>query len=512
MADNKHPKTAGGTRGMADSDWTKALRAIHSNLDELNRKLQQQLRPSPSQKTPYSPPPTPSRSPVPTVYHEYPSPTTTPLPEVGSRGGGTYAGGSYGSGSTEGGSGYGAGGGAVKQTPAETPHMYEQPSLGTQVETTPTATGPYIPPMETPLLTLATTCTTTTTLTETPIETSPLGQINCPPPMTETETETTTHILPPTIVSTEIIPTTITSPVVDDSIGLEVRKMVEQGGKGMCTDEEVQMAAEEEGSRIDTTPDADAGRLYKPVEGGETGLELIHLSSSGSLLEQEMSTPCAQGTEAAQSDAVFNCGVRDVVDITDSDHDNVSTHNDETAKAKKRVLGSEERLGGETDGQNHLTHNDQRKRRKTEPEGRGEGIHHEETSPAELQRHLGCLIAWLKHQPAAEPFLKPVDPVALNVPDYFDIVKKPMDISTIRRKNQAGEYRELKDLEHDLHLMLNNCYLYNPPDHWICRAARHLEKQIEERLRWCANELQVARQAHGLRKRTSFRASWHVQE
>jgi bromodomain-containing protein 3 len=31
-------------------------------------------------------------------------------------------------------------------------------------------------------------------------------------------------------------------------------------------------------------------------------------------------------------------------------------------------------------------------------------------------------------------FLEPVDPVKLNIPDYFDIVKEPMDLGTIKQK------------------------------------------------------------------------------
>lgn len=37
----------------------------------------------------------------------------------------------------------------------------------------------------------------------------------------------------------------------------------------------------------------------------------------------------------------------------------------------------------------------------------------------------------LKHEDAW-PFAKPVDPVALNIPDYFDIIKHPMDLGTIK--------------------------------------------------------------------------------
>lgn len=37
-----------------------------------------------------------------------------------------------------------------------------------------------------------------------------------------------------------------------------------------------------------------------------------------------------------------------------------------------------------------------------------------------------------KHQAYAWPFYKPVDASALNLRDYHDIIKQPMDMSTIR--------------------------------------------------------------------------------
>ena len=37
-----------------------------------------------------------------------------------------------------------------------------------------------------------------------------------------------------------------------------------------------------------------------------------------------------------------------------------------------------------------------------------------------------------KHQAYAWPFYKPVDASALNLHDYHDIIKQPMDLSTIR--------------------------------------------------------------------------------
>jgi hypothetical protein len=41
-------------------------------------------------------------------------------------------------------------------------------------------------------------------------------------------------------------------------------------------------------------------------------------------------------------------------------------------------------------------------------------------------------------QAYAWPFLQPVDPTALNLHDYYDIIKKPMDLSTIKVRGKAG--------------------------------------------------------------------------
>ena len=58
-------------------------------------------------------------------------------------------------------------------------------------------------------------------------------------------------------------------------------------------------------------------------------------------------------------------------------------------------------------------------------------------------------------------FHKPVDPVELNIPDYFDIIKNPMDFSTIKKKLNNFTYTNLKEFNDDMDLLFENCYLYN---------------------------------------------------
>lgn len=39
---------------------------------------------------------------------------------------------------------------------------------------------------------------------------------------------------------------------------------------------------------------------------------------------------------------------------------------------------------------------------------------------------------WLRFQTYAWPFLKPVDADALGLHDYHDVIKKPMDLGTVK--------------------------------------------------------------------------------
>lgn len=86
-----------------------------------------------------------------------------------------------------------------------------------------------------------------------------------------------------------------------------------------------------------------------------------------------------------------------------------------------------------------------------------------------------------KYRDINYPFLAPVDVVALNIPDYVNIVKHPMDLATIERKLTEGDYDEPEQFEQDIRLMFNNCYLYNPPTLPVHKMGRELEKVFDEK-------------------------------
>lgn len=67
-----------------------------------------------------------------------------------------------------------------------------------------------------------------------------------------------------------------------------------------------------------------------------------------------------------------------------------------------------------------------------------------------------------KYHHWAAPFLVPVDPVALSIPDYYKIIKNPMDLQTVEERLNSGQYENAKDFESDMKLIFKNCYKFNP--------------------------------------------------
>lgn len=86
-----------------------------------------------------------------------------------------------------------------------------------------------------------------------------------------------------------------------------------------------------------------------------------------------------------------------------------------------------------------------------------------------------------KHAAYAWPFYKPVDVEALGLHDYCDIIKHPMDLSTIKSKLETREYRDAQEFAADVRLMFSNCYKYNPPDHEVVAMARKLQAENQAR-------------------------------
>jgi hypothetical protein len=74
-----------------------------------------------------------------------------------------------------------------------------------------------------------------------------------------------------------------------------------------------------------------------------------------------------------------------------------------------------------------------------------------------------------------------LDWVKLAIPDYPKIVKKPMDLSTMRGKIDSGAYPTADKFRDDFKLIISNCFLYNPPGTPVHQAGVDLKKLFEEK-------------------------------
>jgi histone acetyltransferase len=92
-----------------------------------------------------------------------------------------------------------------------------------------------------------------------------------------------------------------------------------------------------------------------------------------------------------------------------------------------------------------------------------------------LMRHI--LVELSNHQ-AAWPFTNPVN--AQDVPDYYEFIKQPMDLSTMETKLEKNQYLTLDDLIYDANLIFNNCRSYNPPTSVYAKQANRLEKFVKD--------------------------------
>ena len=73
-------------------------------------------------------------------------------------------------------------------------------------------------------------------------------------------------------------------------------------------------------------------------------------------------------------------------------------------------------------------------------------------------------------------FKKNVDPVLDNAPNYFDVVKKPMCLNTMKTKMDKGEYSTAAQFEVDVRLIFQNCYEYWTPVDQIWKECEILEE------------------------------------
>jgi len=87
-------------------------------------------------------------------------------------------------------------------------------------------------------------------------------------------------------------------------------------------------------------------------------------------------------------------------------------------------------------------------------------------------------------------FNEPVDPIKLNIPDYFKIITKPMDLGTIQSRLDKEWYSTPMEFAEDVRLTFANAMKYNPPGNDVHIMALNLSQLFE--FKWKTIEQKLA--------------------
>eukprot|EP01094_Clydonella_sp_ATCC50884_P002880 TRINITY_DN12202_c0_g1_i2.p1 TRINITY_DN12202_c0_g1~~TRINITY_DN12202_c0_g1_i2.p1 ORF type:complete len:793 (+),score=237.86 TRINITY_DN12202_c0_g1_i2:135-2513(+) len=97
-----------------------------------------------------------------------------------------------------------------------------------------------------------------------------------------------------------------------------------------------------------------------------------------------------------------------------------------------------------------------------------------------LHKQFTDLVEILKHHNSGWPFLEPVD--RDEVPDYYVVIKDPIDLSLIEARLSEGNYYITKNIFYaDLRRMVENCKLYNKEDTVFYKCAVNIQRVICDR-------------------------------
>lgn len=78
-------------------------------------------------------------------------------------------------------------------------------------------------------------------------------------------------------------------------------------------------------------------------------------------------------------------------------------------------------------------------------------------------------------------FNKPVDPLALGLHDYFDIIKHPMDLETVKSRLDKNWYNSPMEFAEDVRLTFHNAMTYNPKGQDVHAMAELLLNLFQEK-------------------------------
>lgn len=107
--------------------------------------------------------------------------------------------------------------------------------------------------------------------------------------------------------------------------------------------------------------------------------------------------------------------------------------------------------------------------------------------PQALSRAINDLIRKVAQKDVQKIFAQPVtEDIA---PNYFSMIKNPMDLSTIKAKFHDDEYQTLQQFKDDMRLMFENCMCYNPRNSFVYNEGSAIWQFFKKQLKLAKAQL-----------------------
>ncbi|XP_022917774.2 nucleosome-remodeling factor subunit NURF301 isoform X2 [Onthophagus taurus] len=100
---------------------------------------------------------------------------------------------------------------------------------------------------------------------------------------------------------------------------------------------------------------------------------------------------------------------------------------------------------------------------------------------------LRKLIKQIQAHKSAWPFMEPVDPA--EAPDYYKVIKEPMDLQKIEDKINNHTYKKLSEYIGDMTKIFDNCRYYNPKESQFFKCAESLEAYFVNKIKFLREKL-----------------------
>ena len=94
-----------------------------------------------------------------------------------------------------------------------------------------------------------------------------------------------------------------------------------------------------------------------------------------------------------------------------------------------------------------------------------------------IRKVVNALVANENSWPFREPVTEDI------APQYFDVVKEPMDLKKMGRKNNSRQYKSIGAFVYDFELMISNCIKYNGEDDLITPVGIKLATFFKDKIR-----------------------------